>query len=440
VHGFDGPVQSSYPVFQFESIKNFFRGWAELGVKTPTDPGAGIKSGAFWAPSSLDPKDETRSYARAAHYDLVINSRPNYHLIPSNAVTKIIIKSSHATGVQFVDRKSGNTAFVAAEKEVIVAAGTLHSSQILQLSGIGSKNTLQPLGIDTLVDLPGVGCNFQDQPTLYPIFNFTKRTTISMQTLGTDPTYASDQLKLYYEKRQGPYTIVHQGGNTVAFLPLPQFLSEYPTIVNQAGAIDVDSLYPEFEPNVLAGYGAQRSLILKLYSSTTTALQETGWNSDVAMPITMLKPLSRGTITINSTDPLADPVVDFASLTFPTDIEILIAALRINRKFMDSEAMQELGAVEISPGANITSDEDLKEVFRNLVQPTYSHPCCTCPMMPRELGGVVGPDLKVYGVDQLSVIDASIMPIIPSAHLSATVYAVAEKAADIMKARHGWRP
>jgi choline dehydrogenase len=227
VHGFGRPVHSSYPVFQFESIKTFFRGCAELGVKSPPDPGAGIKSGAFWAPSSLDPKDETRSYARIAHYDRVITSRPNYHLIPNHAVTKIIIDNGCATGVQFTDRDSGKCVVATADKEVIVAAGTLHSSQILQLSGIGSKDVLRPLEVDALVDLPGVGSNFQDHPTLYIIFNFSKRTSISMQNLGTDRTYASDQLKLYYEKRQGPYTIVHQGGNTVAFLPLPQFLPEY---------------------------------------------------------------------------------------------------------------------------------------------------------------------------------------------------------------------
>ena len=140
---------------------------------------------------------------------------------------------------------------------------------------------------------------------------------------------------------------------------------------------------------------------------------------------------------INTTDPLADPVVDFASLSVESDLDILVAALRKNREFIASPAMQELGPIiELSPGANVTSDEDLKDAFRQLLAPTYSHPCCTCPMMPEELGGVVGPDLLVYGVRSLSVVDASIMPIIPSAHLSATVYAVAEKAADIIKQRH----
>ena len=140
---------------------------------------------------------------------------------------------------------------------------------------------------------------------------------------------------------------------------------------------------------------------------------------------------------INTSDALADPVVDWASLTVESDIDILVAALRKNRDFIATDAMQELGAVELSPGGNITSDDDIKAAVRQLAAPTYSHPCCTCAMMPEHLGGVVGPDLKVYGVQGLRVVDASIMPIIPSAHLSATVYAVAEKAADIIKAEYG---
>jgi choline dehydrogenase-like flavoprotein len=113
----------------------------------------------------------------------------------------------------------------------------------------------------------------------------------------------------------------------------------------------------------------------------------------------------------------------------------MIAALRINRKLIASEAMQELQPVEMVPGANITSDDELRVALRQQVVPTYSHPCCTCAMMKRELGGVVDVKLRVHGVGNLRVVDASIMPLIPATHTSATVYAVAEKAADIIKER-----
>jgi choline dehydrogenase len=148
----------------------FFRGWNSLGVKTPKDPGAGVKSGVFWAPSSLDPKDKTRSYARTAHYDRVIGSRSNYHLLTNSAVQRITIKNGKAIGVEFIDRGSKESHSVKAKKEVILAAGSVHSPQILQLSGIGPKDVIQKLGIESQMDLPGVGHNFQDHPTLYPIF------------------------------------------------------------------------------------------------------------------------------------------------------------------------------------------------------------------------------------------------------------------------------
>ena len=192
MHGFNGPVQSSYPVFQFPSIsmfsssfgsqyrgrylihivhtESFFRGWYSLDIKTPKDPGAGKKRGVFWAPSSLDPKDETRSYARTAHYDRVIGSRPNYHLLTNTPVQRISIRDGKAFGAEFIDRNSTELHSVKADREIVLAAGSVHSPQILQLSGIGPQAMIEKLGIEPRMNLPGVGQNFQDHPTMYPAF------------------------------------------------------------------------------------------------------------------------------------------------------------------------------------------------------------------------------------------------------------------------------
>jgi choline dehydrogenase-like flavoprotein len=126
-------------------------------------------------------------------------------------------------------------------------------------------------------------------------------------------------------------------------------------------------------------------------------------------------------VIINSTDPLSAPLIDWAALTNPVDLEIMVAAVRKQRELMATEAMMELGPVELTPGANLTSDEQLRAALRQQMQPTYSHLCSTCSMMKREYGGVVGPDLLVYGVQGLSVVDASIMPLIPATHTSSTV-------------------
>ena len=158
---------------------------------------------------------------------------------------------------------------------------------------------------------------------------------------------------------------------------------------------------------------------------------ETGFNSASEIPLTLSKPLSRGTISISNRDPLNPPLVDWGALTNSADVEVMVAALKKQRELMATQAMQELGPIELSPGPNVTTDADIRAALRQQVQPTYSHLCSTCSMMKRELGGVVGPDLLVYGAEALSVVDASIMPLIPSTHTSATVYAVAEKVRQI---------
>lgn len=219
----------------------------------------------------------------------------------------------------------------------------------------------------------------------------------------------------------------------MAFLPLPNITSSYQSIIDLATS-QPNSVYgPGLDSTILEGYCAQRKIILRLYDSTDASVQETGWNDANTIPITLVKPLSRGSVILNSTDIFQSPLIDWKAFTFPSDIEIMIAALRINRKFIASEAVQELQPVEIVPGANITTDDELRAALRQQVVPTYSHPCCTCAMMGKELGGVVDAKLRVHGVENLRIVDASIMPLIPATHTSATVYAVAEKAADLIK-------
>lgn len=144
-------------------------------------------------------------------------------------------------------------------------------------------------------------------------------------------------------------------------------------------------------------------------------------------PLTLVKPLSRGTVLINSTDVLDPPQADWNALSDPVDLAILVAGVRVLRNLMATKAMTELGPAELAPGANLISDEEIAGALRQQAQPTYSHLASSCSMMKREYGGVVDAELRVYGVDGLRVVDSSIMPLIPATHTSATVYAVAEK-------------
>jgi choline dehydrogenase-like flavoprotein len=131
------------------------------GMTVPVDSGAG-ETGLYWYPISQDPVNYVRSYARTGHWDGI--NRPNYQLIVGSKVTKIVFDGDTATGVEFVARgaETGPVTTVRARKEVILAAGTVHTPQVLMLSGIGPASHLQEAGIPVKVDLPGVGNNFQD--------------------------------------------------------------------------------------------------------------------------------------------------------------------------------------------------------------------------------------------------------------------------------------
>jgi choline dehydrogenase len=140
--------------------------WRDLpGIEYPKDGSEG-KAGIFWIPSSQDPRTETRSYARTGHYDRV-QPRDNYAIITGHKVVKINFSQHHksltATSVKITSRTDNSSVTtITAKKEIILAAGTIHTPQILQLSGIGPRSVLKSANISQVLELPGVGSNFHD--------------------------------------------------------------------------------------------------------------------------------------------------------------------------------------------------------------------------------------------------------------------------------------
>lgn len=151
---------------------NFYNAALSIGIQPAHEPNNGHAQGIFRLLRSVDPKTQTRSSARVNRYDRDA-ARPNYHILSSTAVSRILFEGTTAIGVEYVGITNGTTSSVRARKEVIVAAGSVHTPQILQLSGIGDANHLKKLGIDVVSDLPGVGQNLQDHLVLKVNYNCT---------------------------------------------------------------------------------------------------------------------------------------------------------------------------------------------------------------------------------------------------------------------------
>jgi choline dehydrogenase-like flavoprotein len=445
-YGGKGEVQVSFPPYQFPGQEYVWNAFKELGINKPKEAAAGDAIGAIQAPSALDPATRTRSYARTAHYDPFVN-RTNYILATGYRVTEIVLGGNgstlQATGVNVIQRGANiDTKFtLRARKEVIVAAGAVWTPWLLQRSGIGPTSILEKAGIPVKKYLPGVGSNFQDHPIGGATWNWTKNVPSPQQgDLMSNTTFYADSKKEYDTYRTGPLTVAR--GSQASFLPLRVVAPEkWKALVDAITAQDPTPYLPSTyadEETLIAGYNAQKKLTTDLFARDDSAAYEFPFAAGPLGPAVLMRPLSRGTININVTDPLNQPVVDYRTFSNPLDMAVAIPIVQFARKFNKLNAFSGLGAVEIAPGLNVTNDAEIAAYLRKAFAPTLAHPSGTAAMMPEELGGVVGTDLLVHGIKGLSVVDASVIPYLPATHLCTTVYAIAERAADLIKGRTRW--
>jgi choline dehydrogenase-like flavoprotein len=166
-YGTDGPIQASFPNFEYQDTKNVWAAWKAEGVHLPREHAAGSAVGAFWIPTALQPRTQTRSSAKNAYFDPV-QSRTNLHLVTGMTVNEILfdqnllsLSSLKANGVQYVSRADGLVGKVYAKREVILAAGSVFTPQLLQLSGIGPRDILTAAGVRIKKELNAVGANMQ---------------------------------------------------------------------------------------------------------------------------------------------------------------------------------------------------------------------------------------------------------------------------------------
>lgn len=255
--------------------------------------------------------------------------------------------------------------------------------------------------------------------------------TPNPNTLFSDPELLEEANRQWEEDKSGPHSSNVNGG---AFLPLSFLSNRSEAIIDAYLAQDpADFLPSNAHSTVVAGYAQQMQTMSRMFASRRSAELEWLVGGRGSSSIIMIKSTSRGTIHLSPEDDgdargSVEPVVDWRTFSNPIDAEITAEFLKLARWFMQTEAMQETFApVEISPGVKVESDEEIIEWIKGRISPSNGHLVGTASLGPRELGGVVGPDLRVHGVEGLSVADNSIMTIIPGTHTSSTAYAIGEK-------------
>jgi choline dehydrogenase len=250
-------------------------------------------------------------------------------------------------------------------------------------------------------------------------------------SLQANATFAKEQQALYDAGEPSAFDLTAGTGNLQLQLPLSNWTSKWESITSMAKAFDPAEFLGESPPSsVLQGFKKQRSVILR--EMNNIAVSGVSWNTDWETRIYMTRPFSRGSIKIHSTNVLDSPLIDYAAIVDPTDLEILYNVYLKNRDIMSSPEISTLGPIEIDPApGNLTSEAEIKEAIKKYLAPSNAHQCCTASMMAQEDGGVVDSLNQVYGVERLSVVDASIWPINVGNAPQASVYAGAEKVSHI---------
>ncbi|KAH8681511.1 GMC oxidoreductase [Xylariales sp. PMI_506] len=433
-HGTDGAVHVGYPEYFYNQSQNLLNGLHQLGIPVNNDPNSGVSTGASVIPSSISPDNQSRSDARTAYLDSVI-SRPNLHLLTGHTAARIVhkppmfpkaLKATELTpititSIEFAVDTTSPRKVVKCKKGVIIAAGAVFSPVLLQISGFGPRSVLENLGIDTVIDLPGVGRNFQDHPMVQVLYNYTAPSNI-----------------VTADKIWRPWTSPMV--NTVALLPMSWILNrtEYHRYLIKASTEATAYLPDEYDSTLLAGYRAQQSKLISLLKDNSTAAYELMSTSSGQLSVSALQPLSRGVVQAISPSIFENnpPLIDPRYCAHPLDCETITYGLRFNARLIQTPAMRilrPLAQMGFGP-SDVSNTTALDEAIRKRIG-TEFHPSGTTAMLPRDKGGVVDPALLVHGTTNLRVVDAGIMPVVPGGHLQAVLYAMAEKAADIIQAQ-----
>jgi choline dehydrogenase len=357
-----GPASSRHPIAEAGLAAA-----VEAGHREATDVSGGLEEGFGWCDLTI--ADGRRVSAADAYLAPALTS-PNLELVTDALVHRVSVHGDRCTGVEY---SVGNQMQCAdCRGEVVVAAGTVGSPLVLMRSGIGPAPHLREIGVEIIVDLPGVGQNLQDHPAATVVYESGRPVPPGENSHGevlgllrSDPALAAPDLQILF--------------------------------------IDVPLSVPAL-PGPDQGY---------------------------ALLVSLMAPHSRGSVRLRSADPRIGPRLDPNYLSDPRDIDVLVAGLDLARTIGRAHALDQWRRAEIHPGSDTSTANTLRAYLLSALQ-TYHHPVGTCRIGANDTA-VVDTELRVRGIDGLRVADASVMPSIVSGNTMATVYGIAERAASLMQ-------
>ncbi|KAJ6449335.1 alcohol oxidase [Mycena sanguinolenta] len=404
---------SRWPTFENQVIQTTH----ELPEEFPfnLDYNSGEPLGVGWFQSTIG--GGKRSSSATSYLAPKFIQRQNLHVLLHAQVSRLVGAQTAKGvvtfgGVEFSQGTCGSLFTAKATKEVILSAGTIGTPAILLNSGVGDKNALTALGIPSVLHLPSVGTNATDQPLLFAMWSVNSTQTID--TIKQNTTLLNEAYAQWNATHTGPFTNLPAPATHIVWTRL-----------------DADS---SIFKNVTDPSAGPKTPHIEIIVGTGSGLGVGPPGNFIGFVMSVLTPTSRGSITLHSNNPFDPPLIDPGLLITDFDLFTAREAIKKAYRFVEAPIWNDYIIAPTPDLLNMTTDA-LDEYIRNTAGST-GHFVSTAAMSAKEASyGVVNPDLLVKGASGLSIIDASIIPFMPSAHTQAATYVVAERGADLVKER-----
>lgn len=389
--GDSGPLKVSHQVSDNPLFDAFINAGVQAGYAKSLDINGAQQEGFGRLDMTIDKGQ--RCSAAKAYLNAKVRKRKNLSCYTQAQVIRVITENNVAIGIEYLHKGRLKTCY--ANREVILSGGAINSPHLLMLSGIGPADALHQYGIEVVADLPGVGQNLQDHLEYYMQYECKK--PITLYSISNPLKKAAVGLQ-WFLTRRGLAASSHL---------------EAGAFINSRRGVEHPDIQYHFLPTTVTNHG-----------------RNFGDCHAFQVHVGTLRPESRGYLELASKDPLQPLKIHANYLQTANDLRDLVAGIDLTRHIFSQAAFKPYKGKEIQPGLNCQTTQEMEEFIRAKADSAY-HPCGTCRMGMDDLA-VVNPDAQVYGIKQLRVVDASIMPSNLSGNLNASTIMMAEKVSDLM--------